>query len=224
MVCQQLRSAASARLLILNNPPLPFNIRSGIQQVCIGSPILFLYAADRVLASDLHGFEGVKSAPGIIGADQKEVVLEDFEDLLPPFLLSEQASSSRMTSRTSSLAGSVSSCISSAKPNFLPVHGHKPAGESTGTTTSVTDDCSDCSSDVVIVEECEISSRAGRAKARRQSSRILRTRSLNAIQPRPASKNSRLARKSRRSTLIPSKRPMVSEYRFLLFPACMRSR
>ncbi|BHF66822.1 hypothetical protein SprV_0200984500 [Sparganum proliferum] len=141
----------------------------------------------------------------IISADQEEVVLEDFEDLLPPFLLPQQSNSSRMTSQTSSRAGSVSSCISSLKPDFLPVNGHKPAD----TATSATDDCSDCSSDVIIVEEeCEVATtRAGRAKARHQPCRVLRTRSLNAVQSRLTSTNSRLSRKNRRSTLVPSKRP-----------------
>ncbi|VDN28394.1 unnamed protein product, partial [Dibothriocephalus latus] len=136
-------------------------------------------------------------------------------------MLPEQASnsnSSHMTSRTSSQAGSVSSCISSTKPD-----GDKPspspttAAESNGTATPITDDCSDCSSDVIIVEECEAvdTGRAGRATSRRQSSRVLRTRSLNTIQPaRPAaSTNSCLTRKNRRSTLVPSKRPLKTSIR-----------
>ncbi|BHF65273.1 hypothetical protein SprV_0200828300 [Sparganum proliferum] len=53
----------TARVLVRNNLPQPFGVRSGVQQGCILPPILFNYAIDCILGRALHG-EGVEFAPG----------------------------------------------------------------------------------------------------------------------------------------------------------------
>ncbi|VDL95038.1 unnamed protein product [Schistocephalus solidus] len=57
-------SSPTARVLVLKNLSHPFDIRSGVQQGGIPSPILFNYAIDWIIEKALHEEKGVALASG----------------------------------------------------------------------------------------------------------------------------------------------------------------
>ncbi|VDL90871.1 unnamed protein product [Schistocephalus solidus] len=57
-------SSTTAQVLVHNNLSQAFDIRSGVRQGCILSPILFKYAIDWIFGKALHEEDGVELAPG----------------------------------------------------------------------------------------------------------------------------------------------------------------
>nr|VZI46112.1 unnamed protein product [Spirometra erinaceieuropaei] len=75
-----------ARVLVRNNLSQPFDIRSGVRQGCILSPILFNYAIDWILGRALRDSDGVEFAPGhrltdLDYADDIALLASSFGDL-----------------------------------------------------------------------------------------------------------------------------------------------
>ncbi|BHF64384.1 hypothetical protein SprV_0200738700 [Sparganum proliferum] len=98
----------TARVLVRNNLSQPFGIRSGVQQGCILSPILFNHDIDRILGKALHEGDGVEFAPGhrqtdLDYADDIALLASSFGDLQP------------MVSRVNEVAQSVDLSINAGK-------------------------------------------------------------------------------------------------------------
>ncbi|VDN17903.1 unnamed protein product [Dibothriocephalus latus] len=55
---------STARVLVHNNLSQSFDIRSGVRQGCVLSPILFNYVIDWILGKAPHEEDGVELAPG----------------------------------------------------------------------------------------------------------------------------------------------------------------
>nr|VZI25315.1 unnamed protein product [Spirometra erinaceieuropaei] len=100
--------STTARVLVRNNLPQPFGIRSGIRQGCILSPILFNYAIDWILGRALRDSDGVEFAPGhrltdLDYADDIALLASNFGDL------------QSMVSRVNEVAKSVGLSINAGK-------------------------------------------------------------------------------------------------------------
>ncbi|BHF75251.1 hypothetical protein SprV_0501834700 [Sparganum proliferum] len=98
----------TVRVLVRNNLPQPFGIRSGVRQGCILSPILFNYAIDWILGRALRDSDGVEFALGhrltdLDYADDIALLASSFGDL------------QSMVSRAKKVARSVGLSINAVK-------------------------------------------------------------------------------------------------------------
>ncbi|BHF85091.1 hypothetical protein SprV_1002824900 [Sparganum proliferum] len=100
--------STTARVLVRNNLPQPFGIRSGVRQGCILSPILFNYAIDWVLGRALRESDGVEIAPGHRLTD-----LDYADDIA--LLASSSGDLQSMVSRVNEVAKSVGLSINAGK-------------------------------------------------------------------------------------------------------------
>lgn len=107
-------SSTPARVFVHNNLSQSFGIRSGVQQGCILSPILFNYAIDWVLGKALHEKGGVKLAPGCQLAE-----LDDADDIA--LLATSFGDLQSILSRVNEIAKSVGLSINVGKTKAFQV-------------------------------------------------------------------------------------------------------
>ena len=117
--------STTARVLVHNNLSQSFDIRSGVRQGCVLSPILFNYVIDWILDKALHEEDGVELAPGrwltdLDYADDIALLASSFDGL------------QSVVSRLNEIAMSVGMSINSGKTKLfsscIPVQEKAPLG------------------------------------------------------------------------------------------------